>query len=343
MKNIFKEFPLVHHPEKKLLLLVILGLAIHLILPQITSLEHSWRVLQSLLLWAVGLAFVSQVISYLGSGYLLKKYLHLVHQHVSLARSTLIVLGSASVGMVAGGIVGGSVAIYNWVSRGDGHPERATMASLLPSLMNTIALVVCSVFGLTHLIFIHDLSKAQLISFFSILLFLVFVFSLVIVTLRYRDRTTTVIVWIASRLARLRRKQYKSSDTQDSMRDLFSVWDALRTGGWRDLALGAAITVLFDMLTLFFLFVAAGHNVSPGVLLAGYGLPLLLGKMAFVVPGGVGVVEGSMAALYDTLGVPDQVTVVVVLGYRLISFWFPSLSGFAAVAYLQRSKPEISP
>ena len=32
---------------------------------------------------------------------------------------------------------------------------------------------------------------------------------------------------------------------------------------------------VFDMLTLYFLFVAAGHPVSPGVLLAGYGLPLI--------------------------------------------------------------------
>lgn len=58
--------------------------------------------------------------------------------------------------------------------------------------------------------------------------------------------------------------------------------------------------------------------------LAGYGLPLLLGKIAFVMPNG--------------LGVPDPITVVVVLGYRLISFWIPSLSGFPIAIYLQRSK-----
>lgn len=94
-------------------------------------------------------------------------------------------------------------------------------------------------------------------------------------------------------------------------------------------------------LTLFFLFLAAGHSVSPGVLLSGYGLPLLLGKAAFVVPGGVGVVEGSMAILYDGLGVPDSITVVVVLGYRLISFWLPNLAGFPLAAYLQRDRREL--
>jgi glycosyltransferase 2 family protein len=71
---------------------------------------------------------------------------------------------------------------------------------------------------------------------------------------------------------------------------------------------------------------------------AGYGLPLLLGKMAFVVPGGVGVVEGSTAVLYTGLGVPQATAVVVVLGYRMVSFWIPSLAGFPIAAYLQRSR-----
>jgi uncharacterized membrane protein YbhN (UPF0104 family) len=43
-----------------------------------------------------------------------------------------------------------------------------------------------------------------------------------------------------------------------------------------------------------------------------------------------------MAALYDGLGVPDGVTVVVVLTYRVLSFWLPMLLGFPLVPYLQR-------
>ena len=84
-----------------------------------------------------------------------------------------------------------------------------------------------------------------------------------------------------------------------------------------------------------FLFIAAGNRVSFGVLLSGYGVPLLLGKMAFIIPGGVGVVESSMAALYTELGVSSTTKVVVVLGYRLVSFWIPSLAGFPIAAYLQ--------
>ena len=91
----------------------------------------------------------------------------------------------------------------------------------------------------------------------------------------------------------------------------------------------------FDMLTLYFLFVAAGHSVTPGVLLVGYGLPQLLAKFAIILPGGVGVVEAGMAALYHGLGVPEAVTVVVVLAYRMMCFWVPTLVRAPLIPYLQ--------
>jgi uncharacterized membrane protein YbhN (UPF0104 family) len=154
--------------------------------------------------------------------------------------------------------------------------------------------------------------------------------------LSHRDQLVRLATKTARRWAKLRRKAYDPAPAQATVGRLFEAWDTLRAGGWRRLIAGAAAGIGFDMGTLYFLFVAAGHPVSPGILLAGYGLPLLLGRVSFL-PGGVGVVEGTMAALYDGLGVPDPVTVVVIQAYRLISFWLPKLLGFLMVPYLQQS------
>ena len=136
---------------------------------------------------------------------------------------------------------------------------------------------------------------------------------------------------LARRWAKFRRQEYQPEKTKNWLAGLFNAADLLLAGGWRGPLLGAVLNVAFDMLTLYFLFIAAGHRISLGMLLTGYGLPLLLGKMAFMVPGGVGIVESTMTGLYASLGVPNAVTVVVVLTYRVLSFWLPLLLGFPMI------------
>jgi len=323
---------------QKVGMLAVLGAAVYLILPQINDLENSWQVVTSMALWAVGLAFIAQVLSYLGSGFLLQSILAIAHQKVSLWLNTLIVLGSYSIGMVAGGVVGNSAAIYRWTGGGKGSIEGATLASIFLPQVNSIMLVLVSIFGLVHLILAHSLTQAQTIGFGATLLILGLIIGSAALAVRFRNRAIKAVMWMSSRVAHLRRKSFDPNPIQQAAGDLFGAWDALWLGAWHRLALGAFLNMAFDLLTLYFLFVAAGENISLGVLLAGYGLPLLLGKVAFVIPGGVGVVESSMAVLYNGLGIPPAATVVVVLGYRLISFWIPSLTGFPIAAYLERSQ-----
>jgi len=317
-----------------LLSLLLLGLAVHLILPQMATLEQSLRVIKRMALWAVALAIVAQVLSYLGSGYLLQALVAMFGQRLSLIRGTLITMATSSIGLVAGGL-GYATAIYRWV-RGNGvSTEGAVLAGWLPNLFNSAALMVIGIFGLLHLLIARELSILQAIGFGLTLLVLSLIAGVVLWGVRHRPQLSRLAVRAASRWAALHRRPYNPAKTEAAAGRLFSAWDVLRSGGWRGPALGAALNILFDMLTLYFLFVAAGHVVSPGVLLAGYGLPLLLGRVSFL-PGGVGIVEGTMAALYSGLGVPDGVTVVVILTYRFISFWLPTLLGFPLIPYLQR-------
>lgn len=289
-------------------------------------------------LWLVGLAFLAQVLSYLGSGYMLQSILAIAHQKVSLWLGTLIVLGSYSVGMVAGGMIGTTAVIYHWTSGSKGSMQGATLASIFLPQFNTIMLVLVSIFGLVHLFLVHSLTQTQIIGFSATLLILALILGGLALAVRFRNQTTRVIIRLSRRIAGLERKSFDPEITQQQADELFGTWDSLWEGGWYHPMVGAFVNIAFDMLTLYCLFIAAGERVSLGVLLSGYGLPLLLGKVAFIIPGGVGVVESSMAVLYTGLGVSQETTVVVVLAYRLISFWIPSLAGFPIAANLQRSQ-----
>jgi uncharacterized membrane protein YbhN (UPF0104 family) len=324
-----------------LLPLLLLGLAVHLILPQMTTLSHSLEVIRGMALWAVALAVVAQALSYIGSGLLLRAIVAVVGQRLSVVRSTLITMAASSIGLVAGGMVGNAAATYRWTHASGVSREGAVLAGWLPPLFNNGALVVIGIFGLLHLLIVHELSTLQAIGFGLTLLVLGLIVGVVLWGVHHRSQLTALAVRAASRWAELRRRPYDSATTEAATGRWFSAWDTLRAGGWHGPALGATLNVAFDMLTLYFLFVAAGHAVSPGVLLAGYGLPLLLGKVTFL-PGGVGIVEGTMAALYNGLGVPDGVTVVVILTYRVLSFWLPTLLGFPLVPYLQRVSSNVN-
>ncbi len=318
--------------------LVVIGLALYLILPQINALSNSWQVLIKMQLWAVGLAFLAQGISYLGSGYLLKRTLEISGQVVLLIRCVLIVLGAASIALVTRGAVGGGTVIFRWTSSKKGTRGGATMASILPSLFNSFMVLLFSIFGLAQLILSKDLSHTQLVGFSVTFGFLGAVMAIAILASRYRKWASSVIVWIAEHAARVRRKTFDRRKTVKETNKIFLAWDVLWRRKWHLLFLGAFVNVLFDMLTLYLLFIAAGNNITFGMLLSGYALPLLLGRIAFILPGGVGVVETSMVALYTSLGIPNTTAVVVVGAYRLISFWFPSLAGFPIAASLQRTR-----
>jgi glycosyltransferase 2 family protein len=145
----------------------------------------------------------------------------------------------------------------------------------------------------------------------------------------------SLIVRIEAYFARILHKSYNAVPTETSVSQIFSAIDMLGKGGWHRSVLGAIISTGFDMLTLYFFFIAAGYPVEPEILIVGYGLPLLLGKMAFLLPGGVGVVESSMAVSYTGLGVPGPITIIVILSYRIFSFWIPTLMGFIITFYLR--------
>jgi uncharacterized protein (TIRG00374 family) len=316
-------------------ILILMGLAVHLLVPQITTLEKSWSIVTGLTWWAVALAVIAQAFSYLGSGYILHAILNANQERLSVFRGVLITMAATSIGLVAGGWVGGAAATYGWVRRESREGNVAVLAGTLPSMLNNTVLMGVALIGTLYLIVIHDLTSTQLIEFGIILLILGLAVIGVLTALRFPERVTSLMVWLAGRWAALFRKPFEPRNTITSVDGFFLAWRSLRNGKWLRPALGATANIGFDMLTLYFLFIAAGQYVSLGVLFAGYGLPFILGKMAFMFPGGVGIIEGSMVALYTSLMVLNAVSVVVILGYRLISFWLPSLLGFAAAAYLQ--------
>jgi uncharacterized protein (TIRG00374 family) len=86
-----------------------------------------------------------------------------------------------------------------------------------------------------------------------------------------------------------------------------------------------------DYLCLLAVLRATGAHPRPSLVLLAYSA---VGIVALVplTPGGLGIVEASLAGLLVLAGVPAAQTFVATLAYRLASYWLPLLAG--GIAYL---------
>jgi len=318
-------------------LLVGLAIAIHALLPRLASLSETGHVLQRLRWWAVALAVTLQIASYVGNGYTVRAVASLTHDRLSLWAATRLVLAANSVGLLAGGLVGYAALTYHWTrDRGISH-EGAILCGWLPALMNDVVLVALTVVGVVELLLHHLIPKSELL---ALALLLVPMSALAIGAAWVAGdeaRLSSLVRRLRRLVSRVRRRPVDEKGDAEAVDRIVKARALLLKGGWRRPLLGAAANAGFEVLGLWCLFVAARQPLGLGLLLAGYGLPDLLSRVAFFLPGGLGVIEGGMIGLYSALGVSTTTAVLVVLAYRGLSFWLPTLLGFPLAARLERA------
>lgn len=315
---------------------LILGLAVHLLLPQIATLEQSARILRSLAWYAVAAAVFSQMLSYAGSGYEVQQILASYGQQVRLRRCLAMVMGSFSLSLVGGGQLTTSGSMYRWLRASGATADSALVAGVLPALINLATIGAVSVAGVLYLLAVHRLPSGIAVAL-ALALSLLFSATLFLwVGLHYRAWFAAFVDDLGRRWARFRHRPYSSDALTGSVERLFRGADVIVSGGWRRPVAGDVVNVGFDFLTLYLLFLAAHYVPNPAMVVAGYGLPMLAAKVT-PIHGGLGVVEGGMVGLFLGLGAPNGIAVIVTLSYRLVSFWIPALIGFGAALTLSRA------
>ena len=339
--NIILPIPPRTKLRRNLFLLILLGLGVYLFLPQFARIEQAFQVVSTLSIPFVTLSLGAQVLSYFGSGYLLRTVVKLAAKPISVVDGALLTAAANSIGTLGGGVLGTAGMTYLWLRRRGVNPGAAGLGGWLPIILNDATLAVVSLVGLAVLLTLRKSSGLLVAGLCFAILILAGSAGFLLWCLAYPEKLMPAAMAITRFLARLRHKVQDRRATEAAIGHLLGGWDALLQGGWHGPALGALLNTGFDMLTLAFLFLAAGHSVNPAVLVAGYGVPQLVGKLT-VILGGIGVGEATMIGLYGTLGVPRPIAVVVVLGYRLLSFWLPTLAGIAVATYFEHLTGKVS-
>ena len=99
---------------------------------------------------------------------------------------------------------------------------------------------------------------------------------------------------------------------------------------WWQAALLSVGRLVFDYLCLLFCVRAVGADPRPSLILLAYAVAGVIGLLP-ITPGGIGVVEASLAGFLALAGLTGAEAVLATLAYRLASYWLPMLAG--PVAY----------
>jgi uncharacterized protein (TIRG00374 family) len=85
---------------------------------------------------------------------------------------------------------------------------------------------------------------------------------------------------------------------------------------------------IFDILAIYAVFLSLDEtHIHISVLIITYTLAMISGWLPLFLPGGLGIVDGTMAILFIYGGVSVEMAVVATLLYRLASYWFNTVLG----------------
>jgi uncharacterized membrane protein YbhN (UPF0104 family) len=219
----------------------------------------------------------------------------------------------------------GSLAVGAWLMVERGAPtgriaERSAVLFLYTSAINVITLILA---GVGLFLGLPGPSNPLL----SIVPAAVGVLALVLFLLlpRYVD-------WIARRIRPGRLHTFLTA-TAASVRDTERL---MLHPDWR--LIGAIGYLWFDIAVLFACFAAAGHMPPLAPVVLAYQIGYLSNFIP--VPGGIGVLDGSMIGMLVLYGVGGTVATAATLVYHAIALWVPAVWGTIAFILLQKTKKQ---
>ncbi len=284
--------------------------------------------------WLLGAALI-QVLYYLAFSASYQSALKTVEVESRLRDLIPVVFGSLFVNVVApaGGTAGAALFVDDAVRRGQSG-ARAAAGTLLQLIADFSAFTIILLVGMGYLLLQHDLQLFEVVGAI-LLLFMTLALSGILLLGLWRPasigRLFTWIQGLINRLALRVRKDpiLKDSWAVENSAEFTGAAVAIRqrpiqifsTIGYTLIAHILALSVLY------LLFRAFRQPVQFGPLVAGYAMGILFWIVS-ITPQGIGVVEGVMALVYTSLGIPGAVATTVSLVFRGLSFWIPLGLGF---------------
>jgi uncharacterized protein (TIRG00374 family) len=229
-----------------------------------------------------------------------------------------------------GGLSGFAVRMYFFIRRAI-PSGTAVIISLVQTFITNTVLLLFVVAGFAYLLSAHELHGYALATLAVLLFLFVLAAGLAVLLLLHRGlrrRTLFVLAesvhWVLYRFfprhkpARVRIWRFQ--------RNLNRGIEFLLARKRRMAAPTFWIVIdwIVTLLILYSAFLAVGYPIPLTFVVVGFAVGIVLSLVSFV-PGGLGVMEGSMAAIFASLSVPFETAVVAVLIFRVAYYLVPMI------------------
>ncbi len=320
---------------KRLIVVLVAGVALYLVLPELFAVFHSWPRLETLdLLWFVP-ALVAEVAHFACTFSL---------QRIALRTKawfpviTAQLAGNAISLIVPGGAAAGAAVQFRMLGVSGMDATDAVGGLTAFSFLGIGGLLALPVFVLPAVLFgspvPRGLATAAIVGAIGFVLFVGLGAWVMVFDAPLRQAGT----WAQAVRNRVLRKRAPISGLPERLIEQRDLIRAVLGQQWWQATLLSAGRLAFDYLCLLFSVFAVGAHPRPSLILLAYAVAGIIGLVP-ITPGGLGIVEASLSGLLVLAGLDGAQAVLATLAYRLASYWLPLMSGPFAYAVFKHRYP----
>lgn len=326
---------------RRLIVLLLITLGVVFLLSRSEHLERIFSTLGRGDSRWIGLALLVHLTWMLNIALSLRAIYRLLDIEESVVHLALVAAAAQFVSVLApsGGMGGAAVLLADAKKRGL-PVGRVTTGAALFLFFEQVSLLAVVALGLIILFQVKQLGAAEVLAAVILAGIALTLGGLLALGLRSPELLHRALAWtggLANRLLRrfTRREAFDLSGTWALSRDVNEGLEAIRRQP-SGLLLPAALAfsskaLLITILTL--VFIAFRQPFTPGMLIAGFSIGYLF-HIVSPTPSGIGFVEGAMALVLTSLGVPFAVAAVIAVAFRGVTFWLTIAYGMVAMRWI---------
>ncbi|HLB95415.1 MAG TPA: lysylphosphatidylglycerol synthase transmembrane domain-containing protein [Patescibacteria group bacterium] len=312
---------------KAIIFLLFFIIGAYLLIPRLVDIEEALRLILRINKGYLLLALAAEIISYLGAAGLMGVILsRLGHRIRFWDRFRLGSIAAFAIHFFPLGSFGEGTVDFYFLSR-----RQVGGGSILLMFVLRMIISYSAFLGLFFLALVlvptypHLPFSPKVISFF---LMAVIIWGIFYMIHLYWHKEKFHLLWqkylhfINRTLAKVGSKAIPAEKIEELFEDIYK-GIGLFFGKKRTSVFGGLTALVYwlgDIFCFYFVFLSFGYKIGFGVLLFGYSVATLAGLVSFI-PGGLGVAEGTMGLVYNSLGVPLSLALMSILVFRFFSFW----------------------